>query len=125
MFDILRIEPSGRRVRAFVGGTPVADSNRVLMVWEPKRLPVYHFPIQDVRSELLRPSERLENRWDIEGEGRRSGDAAWASGHPPVQAPAAFRGQRRGAWCEEADEGVGHPRDGYHRAPAPPGGRRA
>jgi uncharacterized protein (DUF427 family) len=115
MFDILRIEPSGRRVRAFVGGTPVADSSRVLMVWEPKRLPVYYFPVQDVRSDLLKRSARLKDRWDVEVNGRRIDDAAWASEHPPLKDHVAFRWNKMDAWYEEDDEVFVHPRDPYHR----------
>src|SRR2546430_2428036 len=115
MFDTLRIEPSGRRVRAFVGGTPVADSSQVLMVWEPHRLPVYYFPMRDVRSDLLKPSERLEDRWDVEVNGRRIDDAAWSSEHPPLKDHVAFRWNKMDAWYEEDDEVFVHPRDPYHR----------
>ena len=48
----LHIERSPRWVRAFVDGQPIADSKQVLLVFEPRRLPVYYFPIADVRMDL-------------------------------------------------------------------------
>lgn len=34
----LRIEPITKRIRAFLGGKPVVDSERALLVWEPRRV---------------------------------------------------------------------------------------
>src|SRR5689334_5727677 len=38
--DIVRIERSERWVRAYLDGRVIADSKRVLLVFEPRRLPV-------------------------------------------------------------------------------------
>jgi len=46
----VRLEPTGKRVRAFLGATAVADSTRVMMMFEAGRLPVYYFPVDDVRT---------------------------------------------------------------------------
>ena len=42
--DGVHIELSPRRVRTYFGGTLIGDSERVLLVFETKRPPVYWFP---------------------------------------------------------------------------------
>src|ERR1700694_832234 len=49
----VRLEAIAKRVRAFVGGVAVADSTRVMMMFETGRLGVYYFPVEDVRPDLL------------------------------------------------------------------------
>src|SRR6267378_4931781 len=51
------IEYSPRRVRAFFDSQVIADSQRVLLVYETKRPPVYWFPIADVLMHLLAPKD--------------------------------------------------------------------
>ncbi|GAC1363863.1 MAG: DUF427 domain-containing protein [Actinomycetota bacterium] len=137
MAEGLKIEPTPRRVRACFGGIAVADSSRVLLVWEPRRLPVYWFPTTDVRMDLLRPaphaggSPARVQRYNLGVGGRRAEKVAWAelpdvagADPPPGEGPAA-RGQLRDhvafmwdmmdAWFEEDEEVFVHPRDPYHR----------
>src|SRR3989475_8581070 len=84
------IEPSPRRVRAWFGGVAVADSRRVLLVYEPRRLPVYWFPVQDVRMDYLKPARHAPEggdgsataRWDLEVDGRSAENAAWSYPQP-------------------------------------------
>ena len=45
----VRIEPSPKWVRAYLGGTAVADSTRAMLVWEVPYYPTYYFPAEDVR----------------------------------------------------------------------------
>ena len=40
----VRTEPSPKRVRVMLGGEVVADSERVLLVWEKPYYPTYYFP---------------------------------------------------------------------------------
>jgi uncharacterized protein (DUF427 family) len=49
-----RIEPCAKRVRTYVGGVPIADSNRTLLVWDGRPYPTYYFPAADVRLDVLR-----------------------------------------------------------------------
>lgn len=49
----VRTEPIVKRVRAFVDGVAIADSCRVMMMFETARLCVYYFPVEDVRTDLL------------------------------------------------------------------------
>lgn len=123
----VRIEPCPRWVRAFVGGIAVADSKRALTV-TPGVLPVYYFPLGDVRADLLEPSDRVQSH-PILGErsfyhlrigDRRVENAGWRFVALPPEAAAlaehvAFYWDRLDHWYEEDDEVFVHPRDPYHR----------
>jgi len=63
----LRLESSQRWVRAVLGGVTVVDSRRAALLYETGRLPVYCFPKDDVRTDLLTPAG---SRPDA-GKGRR------------------------------------------------------
>src|SRR5215469_15038610 len=52
-----RWEDSRRRVRVFFGGIAVADSTHVMLLHEFGRLPVFYFPLEDVRMDLLEATE--------------------------------------------------------------------
>jgi uncharacterized protein (DUF427 family) len=53
--DQLRYEPVAKRVRAELDGTVVVDSDRAVLVWEPRRVvPTYAVPVQDVLGEVVR-----------------------------------------------------------------------
>jgi len=120
------IEPSPRWVRTYLGGVAVADSRRVLLVFEPQRLPVYWFPAADVRMDLLRPSAEVHSarspivRYDVEVGDRVAPRAAWSLRAPdPERAELAdhlaFVWDRMDAWFEEDDEVFVHARDPYGR----------
>ncbi len=82
-YDILRphsgpeykvvIESSPRRVRVVFNGETVADSSRMKMMHETRHLPVYYFPVDDVRMDLLDRTPSIRCRlWRHPGTG--SGD---------------------------------------------------
>ena len=48
--------PSPKRIRAQVGALVVADTSRALVLYESDHLPVYYFPMSDVRQDFLLPS---------------------------------------------------------------------
>src|SRR5215470_17373840 len=52
-----RWEPSPRRVRALFNGETIADSRRVMLLIEPQHLPVFYFPLADVRSDLMEQTD--------------------------------------------------------------------
>jgi uncharacterized protein (DUF427 family) len=125
----LYLEPSPKRVRVIVAGEAIADSTRAMLLHESGHQPIYYFPLEDVRSEFLSPSDR-QTRCPKKGEasyytiavGDRVIDAgAWY--YPTVLpgAPAdlaglvAFYFNRMDQWLEEDEEIFGHPRDPYHR----------
>jgi uncharacterized protein (DUF427 family) len=50
----LRYEPTAKRVRAELDGVVVVDSDRAVLVWEPRRVvPTYAVPTADVHGELV------------------------------------------------------------------------
>jgi uncharacterized protein (DUF427 family) len=124
----LTIEPSDRWVRAVVNGVTVVNSKHVRLVREPRRLPFYAFPAEDVRMDLLSPSGRTRASADkqaatyltLTAGDRTIPDAAWAYEAQDEEASGlkglvAFYWQRMDHWYEEDDEVYVHPRDPRHR----------
>jgi uncharacterized protein (DUF427 family) len=141
-FGDLRHEPSDKRIRGVLGEQTVIDSQRALLVWEPRRIvPTYAFPQDDINAELvaaateppdsvadeprlagrrvLDPSVPFDVR-DTEGERLllRAGGRE-AAAFRPADADLAgyvivdFDGFD--AWFEEDERNVAHPRDPFHR----------
>src|SRR5437588_2699567 len=124
----LYLEPTPKRIRVIVGGETVADSRRAMMLHESGHQPIYYFPPQDVRSDLLEHSDR-HTRCPKKGEASyytvRAGDSvvesgAWYYPDPIKTAPlikdlVAFYWDRMDRWLEEDEEVHVHPRDPYHR----------
>jgi uncharacterized protein (DUF427 family) len=125
----LYLEPTPKRIRVVVGGETIADSRRAMLLHESGHQPIYYFPLEDVRSDLLAPSDR-HTRCPKKGEasyytitvGDRVVDAgAWyypeviASAPPLLRGLVAFYWNRMDHWLEEDEEVFGHPRDPYHR----------
>lgn len=124
--DGVHIELSPRRVRTYFGGTLIGDSERVLLVFETKRPPVYWFPTADVRMDLLSRKElpagatSPQVRWRLEAGGRTADNAAWSYVNPAADRAAlqdhiAFYWNHMDSWFEEDDEVFVHPRDPYTR----------
>jgi uncharacterized protein (DUF427 family) len=124
----IRFEPTPRWVRGVFAGVTVASSKRAMLLIERHRMPIYYFPVADVRMDLLEPTGR--NRQD-EHKGERSlytlrvGDrtaeaAAWmherpGAGGADFRGYVAFYWAKLDTWYEEDDEVYVHPRDPYHR----------
>ena len=117
-----------KRVRAFFADTAIANSSRALLLLERKHLPVYYFPMDDVRMDLLKETDRHTHcsrkgnasYWTIEVGDRRSENAAWSYLDPIPQAAeikgyVAFYWNELDSWFEEDDEVFVHPRDPYTR----------
>jgi uncharacterized protein (DUF427 family) len=124
----LIFEESPRRVRTILGGETVADSKRMMLLHESMHLPIYYFPREDVRMELLAPSDTAEEdehkgpatRWHVKVGDRVAENAAVAYDSTPEGAPdlsgyVAFDWNSMDAWFEEDDEVFKHARDPYHR----------
>ena len=121
-------ELSPRHVRAFLDGTAVADSTRALLLLEAGHLPVYYFPPQDVRTDLLEPTDTSTycpykgnaSYWSVSVGDRVARDAVWSyqeplPGRDDIKGYLAFYWKRMDAWFEEDDEVFAHPCDPYHR----------
>lgn len=124
----LYVEPCPKRVRVVFGGETIADSRRVTLVHESGHQPVYYFPPQDVRVDLLKDSERhthcpkkgRASYYSIVVGERKAESAAWYYPKPRAGAEdlrdlIAFYWDRMDAWFEEDEQVDGHPADPYHR----------
>jgi uncharacterized protein (DUF427 family) len=125
----LAVLPSAKRIRVLVGAETVADSVRTLLLIEKgHHAPVYYFPAEDVRGELLIRSERRTTcpwkgeasyRHLVVGE-RRIEDAVWCY-EAPIDAARAIAGRiafywdKVDAFLEEDEKLVGHVRSPFHR----------
>jgi uncharacterized protein (DUF427 family) len=97
-----RIESSPRWVRGRLNGETVVDSKRVRLLYEAgKKLPVWLFPEDDVRRDLI-PGEAQHPRYGLL--------------HVDFGA--------LDEWLEEDQPQVGHPPDPYHRIDVRPTSRR-
>jgi uncharacterized protein (DUF427 family) len=128
---VLYLEDSPRRIRVVVAGETVARSSRAKLLHETGLMPVYYLPEEDVRAELLEPSERTTHcpfkgdasYWTIRVGDIRRPDAVWSypeplPGAPPLAGYLAFRWDAVDEWWEEAERIGVHPRDPYHRCDA-------
>lgn len=124
----LYLEPTPKRLRVEVGGVTIADSRRAMMLHESGHQPIYYFPPEDVRPDVLEDSDRhthCPKKGDASYYTIRAGDevvqdGAWCypnplPGAPPIEGLIAFYFNRMGRWREEAEEIGVHPRDPYHR----------
>src|SRR5215212_10143847 len=55
---LIWFEDSPRRMRARLGGETVVDSRHAKLLHEQGHLPVYYFPAEEVRMDLLAPSAK-------------------------------------------------------------------
>jgi len=129
------IEPSPKRIRAIVGKETIADSIATMLLVEGYS-PVYYFPNEDVRTDLLRPAAKHSNDpgrgdaawWSIAIGGDVRENCAWSYPDPEQGATTiarrlAFEWDKIDQWFEEDEEIFGHPRDPHHRVDVRPSGR--
>lgn len=122
------VEPSPRRVRVVFADVTVADSQRVTLFRESRHIPVYYFPRDDVRTDLLAASDHVTEdsykgaayHWTLCVGGRVAEDAVWGYRAPLPEWPDrpayfAFDWNKMDHWYEEDEEVFAHPRDPYHR----------
>lgn len=92
------LEGFPRRVRALVGGEVLIDSLGVKLLHEQHSLPVWCFPQEDVRLDLL-----------------TGDDDAWIYEEGLAEGLVGVRWDAVDQWLEEDEEVISHPRDPYHR----------
>ncbi len=121
----VRVEPSQKRVRAYLGGEVVFDTIHPRLVWEIPHYPAYYVPAGDVRATLV-PTGTLSHstsRGDAQHFTVKSGaveavDAAWRYPDSPLESIrelVRFDWGAMDAWFEEDEEVIVHPRDPYSR----------
>lgn len=128
---VVRIEPTGRRIRAVFAGEVVADTTRALLLFEKDHLPVYYLPLEDIRTDLLTPTDKHTHcprkgdarYWTLTVGDRVAKDAIWnypetIPSCPDITGYAAFYWDRVDAWFEEDEQVYKHARDPYHRVDA-------
>jgi uncharacterized protein (DUF427 family) len=125
---VLYLEESPRWIRARLGGETVVDSRHPRLLHESNHLPVFYFPEEDLRTDLLRPSDKTTHcpwkgeasYWSVAVGERVVEDAVW-SYREPIESAAALAGLLAfefGAldeWLDEDEPLLGHARDPYHR----------
>jgi uncharacterized protein (DUF427 family) len=125
---LLLFDPYLPRVRALFEGETVVDSLRTMLLHETGRLPVFYFPLSDVRDDLLEPSGKSV---EAPGKGvaslrtlrvgdRTAPDAAWVFEEPVPEASflrdhVTFEWGAIDEWFTEDEQLFGHPRDPYSR----------
>lgn len=140
----LRYVATAKRVRVSLGGQPVADSQRAVLVWEPKRVvPSYAVPAADISADLrpaadtqaAEPAEQVlspggapvltpDHSFAIHTTAGRpmdvvvadqSRDGAAFSIADPDLAEYVVLDFDAFEWREEDDPIISHPRDPFHR----------
>lgn len=122
----IRIEPSAKRVRAYLGGDVVADTTRPTLVWEIPYYPAYYFPAEDVRTDLLHadggvahsPSRGDGRTFTVRAGGKEAPGGALRYEDSPIEELRELirlQWDAMDAWFEEDEEVFTHPRDPYTR----------
>ena len=107
----LYLEETQRRVRVVFNGKTIADSRRAKLLHEAGLLPVYYFPREHVRWDLLEESDHTTHcpfkgdasYWSLRVGERVAEDALWGypeplEGAPPLAGLVAFYWSRMDAW---------------------------
>ena len=110
----LDIEATPKRIRIEVEGIPIADSERAVIMRETRLAPVYYFPKDDVRMDLLQPTKQRTHcpfkgnasYWNVVVGDRVIENAVWSYEEPfeeasGVKGYVAFYWQKMDAWYED------------------------
>jgi uncharacterized protein (DUF427 family) len=131
----VKVEPSAKRVRVYLGGEVVADTTAPLLVWEIPQYPTYYLPAADVRTELLAPDGCLSHspglgdarRMTVKTAAKEAPGSALSYEDSPVEelrGHVRFEWNAMDAWFEEDEEVFTHPRSPYTRIDVLPSSRR-
>jgi uncharacterized protein (DUF427 family) len=125
---LLYVEPLRRRMRVRFGGAWIADSEHVVLLFEPGRYPVAYFPHTDISPEVLERNEHstrhpdlgLTSWYTVKAGEQHTTRAAWQHVDLPsyadeLQERIAFAWRAMDAFYEEDERILGHAADSYHR----------
>jgi uncharacterized protein (DUF427 family) len=98
----ITVRPADSRVEVRVGGTTVAASDRALVLHETGLRPRYYLPREDVRTDLLKPTEKATacpfkgqaSYWSLE-----LGDETWVDLVWSYETPIPERADITGLLC--------------------------
>src|SRR5262250_1081643 len=125
---LLYAEPLRRRMRVRFGGAWIADSEDVILLFEPSHYPMAYFPTNDVSADTLEGTEYTTQHPDlgltswyiVRGGAQSAPRGAWQHVNLPdyareLQGRVAFAWHAMEAFYEEDERIVGHAADSYHR----------
>ncbi|HTV72659.1 MAG TPA: DUF427 domain-containing protein [Candidatus Acidoferrales bacterium] len=125
---LLYVEPLRRRMRVRFGGSWIADSENVLLLFEPGHYPMAYFPEGDIAPNVLQETEHTSQHRDlgttlwysVHAGDKRASRGAWQHTALPAHANdlrrrIAFAWPAMDAFYEEDERIVGHAADPYHR----------
>ncbi|MEA2368026.1 MAG: hypothetical protein QOH38_744 [Thermoleophilaceae bacterium] len=125
---LIYFEDSPRRIRAILAGETIVDSRRSKLLHEQGKLPIHYFPEDEVRTELLEPTDHHTHcpwkgdasYWSVRVGDTVAENAVWGYPEPLPDAPPlaghlAFYWDSMDEWLEEDEPLIGHARDPYHR----------
>src|SRR5262245_61125022 len=125
---LLYAEPLRRRMRVRFGGTWIAYSENVVLLFEPGRYPVAYFPKTDISPDSLQVAEHTTRHPDlgltswyiVRAGGQSAPRGAWQHMDLPayaseLQERVAFAWTAMEAFYEEDERILGHAADSYHR----------
>jgi len=126
--SVLFFDPVPYRLRGVLAEEAVFDTVSAKLLYETGHLPVYYVPEEDLRHDLLEPSD-TQTHCPHKGEAsyrsirvgdRFEPDAVWSYREPIAPASflaghAAFYWGKLDEWFVEDEQVFGHPRDPYHR----------
>jgi len=125
---LLYAEPLRRRMRVRFGGEWIADSENVVLLFEPGHYPMAYFPASDIAANILQDAGHTTQHPDfgrtswyaVEAGGQRAARGAWRHVELPAHASelrerVAFAWPAMDAFYEEDERIVGHAADNYHR----------
>jgi uncharacterized protein (DUF427 family) len=117
-----------RRMRAIFAGETIVDSRRAKLLYEHGHLPVLYFPREEVRTDLLEPTDRSTHcpwkgnasYWSVRVVDRVAENAVWNYPEPISEAPPlggylALHWNQMDEWLEEDEPARVHVRDPYTR----------
>lgn len=132
----IEIEPCPRWVRVIFNGETIADSKGVLLLREIGLVPTYYFPREDVRMDLMAPTDHHTqcgykgeaSYWTLKVGDRVAENAAWGYLDPlplaaDIKGYVGFYWKLMDAWYEEEEQVFVHPRDPYKRVDVMPSSR--
>jgi uncharacterized protein (DUF427 family) len=129
-------EPGSRRVRVVISGKTVADTLKPSLLIESGKRPVWYFPREDVRCDLIEAGGHAPDaakgeatQWTLTIGNRRIENALVSHDAPPadlarMKGHLAFAADKVDHVYEEDEEVFGHAPDPYHRVDVRPSSRR-
>jgi uncharacterized protein (DUF427 family) len=125
---VIYFEDFPRRMRALLNGETIVDSRHAKLLHEQGHLPVLYFPADEIRLDLLEPTDHATHcpykgdasYWSVRAGDRVAENAVWSYPDPLPDAPPlaghyAVYWRQMDEWLEEDEPAIVHVRDPYHR----------